>query len=486
MQFPSPKTTRRRPLRRRFLAAFVAIGFLASFTASLSMTLAWVERARGQRMADLARISETIETISFPLSRPVLMQMQRLTDVDLVTVNRDGVLLDSTRTLSPAEQVMLTALPGGPSSVWGREIFLSDGPYRANAVSLKHSANAGADRAAKLIVLIPEVTWWQEFRRTLGPAFFAAIVATLLSAATAVWLSRRISLPLQKLAAQTAAATRDTTVDVDLPRVHDELRDLAVAVDGLLRERQQYERTLRDEERRRSIQQLASGLAHQLRNYATAARMALELHIADCRSASIPEELEVVLRQIRLMEHLLRQFLSLDAPPEASTDGADLVRTIEETAELSGPAFRHAGVALHLDLPKRSVWSRAGDSALRQLVSNLLNNALEAARDAPEEREVSVILRLDEDAARGRLEIVDSGVGPPQSVWDKLFSTAVTTKVDGCGLGLLVAARIADRMGGKLSWERRQNRTVFACEFPLTRAEETKGLGGDGASADRG
>lgn len=478
---------RRRPLRRRFLAAFTAIGFLASFTASLWMTLAWADRAQRQRAATLARISETIRTTSFPLSHPVLMQMRGLTDAEFVTVSRKGLLLDATRVFSPSESEILSNLAAAPQSApWNSEIVLSDGRYRFNLVPLKTPANVSADKAVKLIVLIPDVSWWREFRHALVPASLAALAATLLSASTAVWLSGRIRHPLQRLAAQTAAAARDPALGVELPHAHDELRDLALAVDGLLRERRSYELTLRDEERRRSLQQLASGLAHQLRNYATAARMALELHIADRGAAATPEEPAVALRQIRLMENLLRQFLSLDASPPDSPGGADLVRTVEETAELSGPGFRHAGVGLHLDLPKRQVRVKTSASELGRLVSNLLNNALEASREAPGEKTVCVRLLLDEDTASGRLEVVDSGLGPPESVKDKLFHTAVTTKADGCGLGLLVAARIADRLGGRLVWGRRQNHTVFALEFPLMGTAGVEGADGDGAPVDCG
>lgn len=484
MRSPPSDAAHRRPLRRRFLAAFTTIGFLASFAASLCMTLAWAAHAQRQRAADLARISKTLQAVTFPLSRPVLSQMQGLTGAEFVTINREGVLLDSTRNLSPTERRILSAfLNESQSSSGNAGLVLADGRYRVKIVPIKTPSNVAAERATRTMLLVPEVSWWQEFRRTLHLASLASLAATLLSAATAVWLSRRISLPLQKLAGQTAAAARDPALSVDVPQTHDELRDLAVAVEGLLRERRSYELTLRDEERRRSIQQLAFGLAHQLRNYTTAARMALELHIAEWHAVLAPEELRVVFRQIGLMENLLRQFLSLEASPADSPGGADLVFTIEETAELSGPAFRHAGVTLHLDLPKRQVWLRTGDSALRQLVSNLLNNALEAARESPGEKAVSVTLRLDDDTASGRLEVVDSGPGPPQSVRDKLFCTAVTTKADGCGLGLLVASRIADRLGGRLTWERRLHRTVFAFEFPWA---GTEGIGADGTCADRG
>ncbi len=483
----SSDAARRRPLHRRFLAAFTAIGFLASFTASLWMTLAWTNRVQRQRAATLERISETIQATSFPLSRPVLMQMRSLTDAEFVTVNRTGALLDATRAFSPSESEILSKLTNqSQTSLWSSEIVLSDGRYRFNLVPLKTPANVSADRAVKLIVLIPQVPWRREFQQALPAASLAALAATLLSASAAVWLSRRISLPLQKLAAQTAAAARDPGLGVELPRTHDELRDLASALDGLLRERRTFELRLREEERRRSLQQLASGLAHQLRNYATAARMALELYIAECRADSTPEELAVVLRQIRLMENLLRQFLSLDASPADSPCGADLVRTVREASELSGPAFRHAGVDLQLNLPRRRVLLKAGDSALGQLVSNLLMNALDASREAPTEKVVFVTLLLDDDTASGRLEVADSGPGPPESVRDKLFHTAVTTKADGCGLGLLVAARIADRLGGKLVWERRHHYTVFAFEFPLEWTLEKEGTGGDGAPPDRG
>ncbi len=462
-------------LHIRFLLAFTLVGFVASFTASLCMTFAWAERGRRQRATALDRMVRTLATTSFPFSHPVLIQMQELTGAEFLAVNREGKVLDSTCPVPTLEyKTLLQAIrkSGGtvPKSGMESTTELKGKEYRYQAVPLKGSANFGSDRAVQLIILMPEVSWWQEFLQALGPAAVAAVGATLLSVITAAWLSRRISRPLQALAVQTVAAARDPAFSVDLPNRNDELRDLAVAVNDMLRERRSYENALREEERRRSIQQVASALAHQLRNYATAAKMALELHMSSCSSESSPEELSVVRRQIDLMDGLLRQFLCLDASPPSLCERADLASVVKETVELSEPGFRHAGVALELMLPDQPAFLSASDRSLRQIVANLIHNALQAARDAPGRKKVTVHLTVGESSDWGRLEVIDSGVGVPEHIWDKLFHSPVTTKVDGCGLGLLVAARLAAQLGGNLSWERRQSETVFTFRFPLQRA----------------
>ena len=97
-----------------------------------------------------------------------------------------------------------------------------------------------------------------------------------------------------------------------VPAGDDEIRDLALSVNSMAEKLGQYEQDVRTSERVRTLGQLGAAVAHQLRNLATGARMAVELHRRECggrqRSA---KSLEVALRQLRLMESYLQRFLRI-------------------------------------------------------------------------------------------------------------------------------------------------------------------------------
>jgi len=65
------------------------------------------------------------------------------------------------------------------------------------------------------------------------------------------------------------------------------------------------------------------------------------------------------------------------------------------------------------------------------------------------------------------IEVSDSGPGPPAEIAAKLFEPFVTGKPEGIGLGLAIAKQAAEAHGGRLSWERREGKTVFRIELPL-------------------
>ena len=67
----------------------------------------------------------------------------------------------------------------------------------------------------------------------------------------------------------------------------------------------------------------------------------------------------------------------------------------------------------------------------------------------------------------GRVEIIDSGPGPPCSIADRLFEPFVTGKTDGVGLGLALARQVTEAHGGRIGWTRTGQQTIFFVELPL-------------------
>ncbi len=106
-----------------------------------------------------------------------------------------------------------------------------------------------------------------------------------------------------------------------------------------------------------------------------------------------------------------------------------------------------------------------GDSSqLRQVIHNLVQNALDAVADRPDGRvQISTEVAGDPsgDQRAVRLKVSDNGAGFADKVLHRAFEPYVTTKARGTGLGLAVVKKIADEHGARV---RIVNRTADARE----------------------
>ncbi len=288
----------------------------------------------------------------------------------------------------------------------------------------------------------------------LPPVLLGAALA--LATLALAFLADRIARRIRGLQRHTSTLAEGNYFRAALPPQDDELRDLAVSLNDLAKQLAGFERKLKETERLRILGQFSGGLAHQLRNAASGAKLAVQLQIRDAD----PENLDVALRQLERMETLLRQFLTLGKPDSVQLRSLDLAEVLSQSVFLLQPGARHAGIQLEWIASEKIRLD--GDSvALGHLFGNLLGNALDAA--GPGGR---VEVRLNGDSNSIRVEVWDSGPGPSAEVAESLFEPFVTGKAQGIGLGLAVAKQAAEAHGGTLNWERIEGRTVFRVRFP--------------------
>jgi signal transduction histidine kinase len=247
----------------------------------------------------------------------------------------------------------------------------------------------------------------------------------------------------------------------------DELRDLMVSLNTMAEQLARYEDQVRRNERLKLLGQLGGGIAHQLRNSAAGARLALELHGQECPLGAECESLGVALRQLKLMETYVQRLLTLgkqSGRPRAPVVLDDLAA---EVVELVRPSCTHHGVALRYQRPAAPVTVTGDVDALRQVLVNLVVNAVEAAQKQaagegrPGEIEVEVFGRN----GRAFVRVFDTGPGPAAGVQERLFEPFVSDKPDGTGLGLSVSRQVAESHGGSVRWRRDNDRTCFECEL---------------------
>jgi signal transduction histidine kinase len=120
---------------------------------------------------------------------------------------------------------------------------------------------------------------------------------------------------------------------------------------------------------------------------------------------------------------------------------------VQQTLELVAGRAAAAGVAIAFDQPSRSVRMAIDPGQFRQVVLNLVLNALDAVKAGGQ---VEVHLGQERDGEL-KLRVSDNGRGLPLELGGRIFDPFTTTKEGGLGLGLSICKRIAEAHGGTIA-----------------------------------
>ena len=248
-------------------------------------------------------------------------------------------------------------------------------------------------------------------------------------------------------------------------RAIDKLCDMEL---GIMLEtyREAYIARVKDAERLATIGQVAASIGHELRN--PLAVMQTSVHVLARRLPPDERNTRHLRRlddQIVLCNTIISDLLELarDRPPERSP--SDLAAVVREAA-LSVP--RPAAVALELDIVGPLPTIAVDPGQFRQLVVNLVLNAVQAIEGAGH---IAVHLAADEQSLLLRVEDDGSGLAP--EVHARLFEPLFTTRSNGTGLGLALCRRITERHQGTITANNREGPgAVFSVRLPLPGAAQ--------------
>ena len=344
------------PIHLQLLIPMVAVVLLATLLAT-AITAYWIAlRVRSQQSDDLRRVVETMGKSDFPKTRQVLDQIKGLSGAEFVLLVPDGRLRESTLSIGEPGLGQLARIARSPRSERGieyRAISLGERNYLVDFVSL--SGRTYATEPATLFILYREDQLSSRIHQAEYPALIAGLIAAVIAVAIATWLARRFARPIRTLVARTATIAQGDFTPMAVARRNDELSDLAESINRMTAQLADHQRQVRHNERLRTLGQLGASMAHQLRNAATGGRMAIELHRRDCPHGPTDESLDVALRQLRLMESYLRQFLSFGQSAPAVRQRVAAAALVEEVLGLVRPSCIHAGIDLQLTSPAEPI-----------------------------------------------------------------------------------------------------------------------------------
>jgi PAS domain S-box-containing protein len=213
-----------------------------------------------------------------------------------------------------------------------------------------------------------------------------------------------------------------------------------------------------------AVAQLATGVAHEIRNPLTSVKMLVQAAREDRNGGTIEkEDLQVIEDEIRRMERSVQTFLDYARPPKPECRWLDVASIVRRAFALTEARADRQEVALTFDPPVAPVAVEADAEQMQQLLLNLTLNGLDAM---PRGGELRVEL---EDRAEEQVElrVLDTGRGISPEVFSHLFEPFVTSKKTGVGLGLVISRRIAEDHGGTLTaCDRPQGGACFVLTLP--------------------
>jgi signal transduction histidine kinase len=205
---------------------------------------------------------------------------------------------------------------------------------------------------------------------------------------------------------------------------------------------------LRRSERRAAMGEMAATVAHEIRNPLGIIKSTAYVLRQRYEKASQPDELfEFIPSEVRRLNHLVNDFLSLTRDKQLALVQADLVKTVQKAIAMVRNDEQANGVALNFSSAAPAVIWRHDEEAITQVLLNLLFNAIQAMEGKGE-----IAVSLQEEKKLAHIVVQDNGPGLPVGP-EKIFEPFFTTKIRGSGLGLAVCKQLVEKHGGRIAAE---------------------------------
>ena len=204
--------------------------------------------------------------------------------------------------------------------------------------------------------------------------------------------------------------------------------------------------------------EVARRLAHEIKNPLTPIQLSaerlqhkLEAKLEATDQAMLARSVATIVNQVQAMKTLVNEFRDYARLPAAQMKALDLNALVSEVLGLYVTA--HDAGRLHAELGTELPHIVGDSTQLRQVIHNLVQNALDAVVDRPDGsvRVRTEVARTEQGDVRAvRLQVIDNGHGFADKVLKRAFEPYVTTKSKGTGLGLAVVKKIADEHGARI------------------------------------
>jgi signal transduction histidine kinase len=282
----------------------------------------------------------------------------------------------------------------------------------------------------------------------------------------------RLSVPVGDAAGTLSEVVGPLTVSAEpgLEELESVLHRMAGEIRAVVERLHQSQREALRAEQLAALGQMAAGFAHEVRNPLMS--MKILVQSASARGNGLAgRALAVLEEEINRLAELTTTFLDFARPPRPEKRTFDAREVLEDTVDLVVRRAGQRNVRIECDVPAAPVPIEADAGQVRQVVLNLLLNAVEAVypggvvrvRLSSPASQTPQAIHANGDRRWVEIVVEDTGPGLPGHLGQDIFAPFVSTKPTGMGLGLSVCKRIAEAHGGDITASDRQGGGALFC-----------------------
>ena len=201
-----------------------------------------------------------------------------------------------------------------------------------------------------------------------------------------------------------------------------------------------------------TLGQVAAGIAHELRNPLVGIGSTAKVLLDDFEPADAKrKEVEVILAETRRLDRIVNEIVDFARVRRIAPTRVDLTQLVDEVAKLLHPQLEQKHLALKTNLSPMINEVHADRDQLRQVLLNVVHNALEATPDGGAPIQITTDELFREDRPGIMIQVKDAGHGISQELIGQIFQPFVTSgKRNGTGLGLAICKNIIEAHGGDI------------------------------------
>lgn len=248
---------------------------------------------------------------------------------------------------------------------------------------------------------------------------------------------------------------------------------LAIALREKIANERELEARLRHQERLSSLGQFAAGIAHELRNPLATIRLRAQMSARTNDSEAISRNTEVIVEELTRLDAMIERLLYFSRPIELTLDLIEIDEFCRERLQSWSARMEAAGIDGFYEEFSNLVCLADRDK-LRQVLDNLLQNAVDAIGEAKRVNGGQIVIRTVAKQQFAEIRVEDNGLGLPAGAHSRVLDPFFTTKERGTGLGLSISYEIVKAHDGDLRLEDRlEGGTVAIVHIPYPRASKS-------------
>jgi signal transduction histidine kinase len=286
-----------------------------------------------------------------------------------------------------------------------------------------------------------------EMGKTLA---ITTIIAVVIAIIVVVLTSKFVSIPINRLIEVTKKIANREIVEVESKSKNSDVNDMLISLGKMSKDLKDYESRILKQEKLSSIGELASRLAHDIRNPLTIIKVSLD--IMKAKDNLTEEELKKFQRVDEAMYRITHQIDNvLDF-----VKGRPLKISKHSLQDILKSVILDLTESKKVQITNEDMEINCDFELMKVVLINLVVNAMQATGN---EGKIKITSEKTDDKII--IQVEDNGPGIPQDKLVKIFEPLYTTKQEGTGLGLASCKSIIEQHGGKISVNNNPTRFII-------------------------